>query len=342
LLFGVGQALIEGSRVGQQAKGGSWLQLVVGVAVGFLLATPWLYRMWGLAQSDVKVGVVSLSMQAVEDSYYPGFLSYLWHLLGPQRNYIFLIISLGGLPLAIRHRDTRAFAAWALFLILSTLPWGIRLAPFRPDHAAIVLFVPATLLLADLIVTGIDWLAITRFSRIAVPAALVLVAALIVYGAWDTRKIINQSTTLATPYDLRAIAWIEKNLPESARFLINVNHWQYGYYRGVDGGWWIGPLTGRQTLLPAVLYNMGDEQYVRQVNEYARLASEIQGCSPEFWDLVSRASITHIYLNRNKGNLKAENLQNCSKLTLIYQEDEISIYQVREQSSVLQELASEW
>ena len=95
-----------------------------GVAVGFLLAAPWLYRMWGHAQSDVKVGVVSLSMQAVEDSYYPGFLAYLWHLLGPRRNYFFLLISLGGLPIAMRRRETRAFAVWALVLGLLTLPWG--------------------------------------------------------------------------------------------------------------------------------------------------------------------------------------------------------------------------
>jgi len=316
--------------------------LTFSVAIGFLLAAPWLYRMWGYAQSDVKVGVVSLSMQAVEDSYYPGFLAYIWHLLGPRRNYLFLLISLGGLPIAIRRRETRAFAVWALVLGLLTLPWGVRLAPFRPDHAAIVLFLPAALLLADLIVTVIEWLTTTRFSRIAVPVTLLLVVALIIYGAWDTRKIVNPTTILATPNDLRAMNWIEANVPESARFLINVTHWQYGFYRGVDGGWWIGPLTGRETLLPAALYNMGDVDYFQQVNEYARQSSELQGCSPEFWDLVRQASVTHIYLNRAKGNLKAENLQNCPNLALVYQEGDISIYRVLEQSSLVQDLTNEW
>lgn len=340
LVFCVGQALIEDFRADQRVKGRSWLSLIFGVAVGFLLAAPWLYRMWGHAQSDVKVGVVSLSMQAVEDSYYPGFLAYLWHLLGPRRNYFFLLISLGGLPIAMRRRETRAFAVWALVLGLLTLPWGVHLAPFRPDHAAIVLFLPAALLLADLILTVIDWLATTRFSRIAVPVALLLVIALITWGAWETRKIVNPATILATPSDLQAIDWIEANVPESARFLINVTHWQYGFYRGVDGGWWIGPLTGRETLLPAALYNMGDEEYFQQVNEYARKSSELQGCSPEFWDLVRQTSVTHIYLNQAKGNLKAENLQNCPNLAQVYQEGEISIYQILEQSSSVQDQVS--
>jgi hypothetical protein len=243
-------------------------------------------------------------MQAVEDSYYPGYLGYIWHLLGPRRNYIFLLISLGGLPIAMRRRETRGFAVWALVLGLLTLPWGVHLAPFRPDHAAIVLFLPATLLVADLVVTVIVWLSSARFSRITVPAALVLMVTVILWGAWDTRRIVNPATILATPDDIQAMAWIEANTPESARFLINVTHWQYGSYRGVDGGWWIGPLTGRETLLPAVVYIMGERPYVEQVIEYARQASELQGCSPEFWDLVRKSSLTHIYLKRDKGSLK--------------------------------------
>jgi hypothetical protein len=342
LVFCIGQALWAGTQAGQHGGWKRWLPLIFGVAIGFLLAAPWLYRMWGYAQSDIKLGMVSFSMQAVDNSYYPGYLSNILHLLGPRRNYIFLLISLGGLPIALWRRETRAFALWAITLGLLTQPWGVHLAPFRPDHAAIVLFLPAALLLADLVVTAIELLATTRYSRIAVPVVLFLVVALITWGAWDTRKIVNPATILATPNDLRAIAWINANLPESARFLINVTHWQYGFYRGVDGGWWIGPLTGRVTLLPAELYSMGDRQYVQEVNQFARQASELQGCSPEFWDLVSRASLTHIYLNRDKGNLKPENLQNCPNLMLLYQEGEISIYQILEHNSSMRGLPSVW
>ena len=64
-----------------------------------------------------------------------------------------------------------------------------------------------------------------------------------------------------------------------------------GEWMGVGGS---GPLTGRETLLPAALYNMGDEEYFQQVNEYARKSSELQGCSPEFWDLVKGRPRSHI------------------------------------------------
>jgi hypothetical protein len=330
LVFCVGQTAAVGFRAGDQRNYKKWLPLVYGGAIGALLAAPWLSRMWSFAQSDIDVGTVTLSVQAVEDSYFPGYLAYLWHLLGPRRNTIFLIISLGGLPLAIRRRETLAFALWTLALIFLSLPWGFHLAPFRPDHATIVLFLPATLLLTDLIVTVINWLGRSRFSKVIVPAALFILGALIAWGAWDTRNIINKSTVLATLEDLQAITWIDANTPDDARFLTNVTHWQSGAYRGVDGGWWIGPLTGRETLLPAVLYLMGDLEYVNQVNAYARQASDLQGCSPGFWDLVNAAGVTHIYLNQEKGSLKAENLQSCPDLELIYQESGISIFRILE------------
>jgi hypothetical protein len=331
LVLCIGQSVLKGLRTGQRLENKKWPLLVYGGAIGVLLAAPWLYRMWGYAQSDVSVGAVSFSKQAMEDTYYPGYLSYLLYLLGPRRNTIFLILALGGLPLAIRRGETRVFALWAILLGIMSLPWGIYLAPFRPDHATIILFLPAALLLADLMLTAIDWLGGTRFSRIAVPAVWVLIAALIAWGIWDTRKIINESTVLARPEDMQAISWIEANIPITARFLINTTHWQDGSYRGIDGGWWIEPLTGRETLLPAVLYLMGDTEYVHQVNEYALEASELQGCSGAFWDLVNAAGVTHVYLNQGKGSLKAEDLQNCPNLELVYQASGVSIFQILDQ-----------
>lgn len=140
--------------------------------------------------------------------------------------------------------------------------------------------------------------------------------------------MLNPATVLATQADLQAIQWIDANLPQEARFLINVSHWQAGIFRGVDGGWWITPLTGRWTSLPAALYTMGEKEYVDQVKSLAERTSRLQGCTPEFWEIIRTAGITHIYLSKGKGSLQPNNLENCPNLELIYQAGGISVYRV--------------
>jgi cell shape-determining protein MreD len=39
-----------------------------------------------------------------------------------------------------------SFALWSLALAALAMPWGVALRPFRPDHFAIVLFLPVALL----------------------------------------------------------------------------------------------------------------------------------------------------------------------------------------------------
>ncbi len=77
---------------------------------------------------------------------------------------------------------------------------------------------------------------------------------------------------------------------------------------------------------------MGEDEYVRRVNEYAVRTSELQGCSPEFWDLVNSAGITYIYLNQDKGSLQPTNMQNCPYLELVYKENGVHIYKILDQN----------
>src|SRR5205823_2189039 len=76
---------------------------------------------------------------------------------------------------------------------------------------------------------------------------LMLVSAAI-WGAWSLQGpssgVLNQGTILVTQADVDAIAWIARYTPPNARFLINAASW-LGADRGIDGGWWLMPLTGR-------------------------------------------------------------------------------------------------
>ena len=330
LILLVVQAGLQDLRHKNRSGWRIWLLLLLASLTGLLLAGPWLYRMWGFTQDSVKVGAIQPSIQAMEEVYFPDYLAYLWRLLGPDRNHLLLFLAIPGLVITLFKKRTLVFGLWTIVLCLMSLPFGLYMAPFRPDHAAIVLFLPTALLIAELFISALDWSPRIRFARIKTIAILILFTALVGWGIWDTRKVINSATILATKADLAALNWIDQNIPEEARFLINVSHWQYGSYRGVDGGWWITPLTNRNTILPNALYAMGESEYKNQVNSLAARVSQIEGCTTEFWDLVSEQGLTHIYLKQGLGSMQTSHFENCQNVELIYDKDHVYVYRIRD------------
>lgn len=312
------------------SKWNSWLPLLLASIAGFLLASPWLFRMWRFAQAGVKFVAIQPTIEAVDRLYFPDYFNYLWRLLGPDRNHVLLFLALPGLIISLFHHRTRSIGVWTIILGILSLPVGVYLTPFRPDHAVIVLFLPTAIMVAELFISAIDWSPIEKVSSLKTTLVLVIFSALVLWGIWGTRSVVNSATVLATQADLEAINWIKNNLPQEARFLINDTHWQYGSYRGVDGGWWITPLSGRMTSLPNVLSAMGDGEYVNQVNQSAAKVSQIEGCTPEFWDLVGEGGLTHIYLNQSRGTILPHHFDNCSGVDLIYEANGIYIFRIED------------
>jgi hypothetical protein len=321
------QTLYQDIRKKTGLKGNRWAFLFFGGASGAILAGAWVWRTWGFVKGGVSVSAIT-DIEAASNFYFPDYLSYLWRLLSPEHNYLLLALAGFGLLFAIFDTNSRAFALWSLALVLMSQPWGLHISPFRPDHAVIVLFIPITLLAATFLIRSGE-----RFisGKLKVVGGLVLIAAvgmILIWGIVSTRVILNPATILVTGADMEALEWIEDNAPQEARFLINVAYWQAGSYRGVDGGWWITPLTGRKTLLPPVLYIMGERDYLEQVLTYAQKASLLTGCGPEFWGLIEEVRLTHIYLNRTSGPLSLNALRDCPRLTSVYEKDGVSIYEI--------------
>jgi hypothetical protein len=327
IILGFG-ALFTGIKHKEQFGKKTWLPLLLASLTGLLLAIPWLYSMWGFARAMVQVVAIPPTMEAVDRLYFPEYLNYLWRLVGPDRNHYLLFAALPGLIIALYRSRTRVFGIWALLLVILSLPVGVYIAPFRPDHAVIVLFLPTAMLVAELFISAIDWSPVEKLEPLKTAIVLIIFAALVGWGVWETRSVINSATVLATKADLEAIEWIEDNLPLEARFLINVTHWQYGSYRGVDGGWWITPLTNRTASLPNGLYGMGDQGYIDKVNAVAAQVNTIAGCSPEFWDLAREDSFTHVYLTRGKGSIQPDQFENCPGVELIYESQGVFLYRI--------------
>ena len=303
-------------------------QPLAAAGFGVLAAAPWLGRVFYYTSSYFGVDIIS-PFDAGQAEATAGYLNYLLYLLGPWRGHFLMILAGLGLLLALRKADSRLLAAWAVMMAFLATPWGPRFTPFRPDHLAIVLFLPAGLLAADVLVSAGE--ALSRAWRKAAGAVGLgaAVASLLVWGLVDGRDILNPVTIFTTPADVTALRWIEQNTPATARFFINATPWQGTLYRGVDGGYWITPVTGRYTLLPPAAYGWGTGADVQRLTETIQRASQVKECSGELWTLVKENHLTHIYLRELTGSLQPAALNTCEGIEPVYGQGGVWVFEIK-------------
>ena len=322
------QTILENRR-GKRTR--AWIGVLVGGGLGLALTAPWIGWVWSNAGRFVAIQAGE-GFPAPDQSYYPGYLGYLWALTGPLRNRLLLALALPGLILALRRPALRGLGVWTLLLLALGSPWGWRLQPFSPDRVLIMLWLPAVLLTTE----TLAWLAgrlaqVRQFGKLPYRATGIVIACVItwcLWGAIETRNLISDHDVLATEADARALAWVQDNVPADARFFIGVTPWPPYGYRGTDGGWWLLPMTGRQTLLPPALYGLGDSREVERLNAVAGRAAAISGCGEAFWDLVAEARLTHVYVNERQGTLQPRGFDGCPAVEKIYAADGVSIYRL--------------
>ncbi len=313
----------------RRLAGLSW-QPLAAAAAGCVLAAPWLLRVWDYTHRFASVTLGDpfdpSRAQTIKDT-----LNYILYLVGPTRGYVLLGLAGIGLILAFLRPRLRLLAAWSLFMAFESTPYAPQFSPFRPDLIAIVLFLPASLLVVELLSSLYSWLNQLRFKYAADLAwyvPLLLAVGLLAWGAVQTRNIVNPVTVFTTQADVTALDWIEKNTPAAARFFINGVPWQGSLYRGVDGGYWIMPETGRFTVVPPVAIAMGSAQDIALYEGWAQRASSITGCDQNFWSLVNETNLDYIYLSQGTGSLKPQALAGCGGISQVYAQEGVSIYRI--------------
>jgi hypothetical protein len=309
----------------------SWQPLIAG-AGGAVLASPWLLRVWYYNQNVAAVLLRDpfdpSKVQSIQDA-----INYILYLVGPTRGYVLLGLAGIGLILAFIRPFLRIVAAWSLLLAVESTPYAPQLSPFRPDLIAILLFLPASLLVVEFLASFYGWLSRIQLKyvrHVAPFLPLLLAAGLLGWGAVETRTIVNPVTVLTTRADVQALEWVEHNTPATGRFFINGVVWQGSIYRGVDGGYWIMPATGRFTVVVPVAIGMGSLQDIALYEDWAQQASGITTCDDNFWRLVKETSLDYIYLRQGTGSLTPESLAGCKGISGVYAEDGVFIYLISE------------
>jgi hypothetical protein len=290
---------------------------------GLVLASRWYWRVFRYSLG-VFHPAVTLSAGAAGDV---NQWHYYWTLVGPYSGYVGLALALIGALASLFHQKTRGLALWGLLVAFLALPLGLHIAPFRSDHFALVLFLPACCFAA----LGLEW-ASGLFRRVWQPAALsagitALVAFMLIFGAQQTWNAVNPDTILADQADLAALEWIDTHTPPEARFFINTTPWGHELYRGVDGGAWIMPYTGRWSLAPTIFYPVGgDKAFKAQMSAWGEKAANLKTCDEDFWELMQEADLQYLYLREGKGSLQFAALQGCASLKQLYTASGVSIW----------------
>lgn len=290
---------------------------------GLVLVSRWYWRVFRYSLG-VFHPAVTLSAGAAGDV---NQWHYYWTLVGPYSGYVVLALALIGALASLFHQKTRGLALWALLVAFLALPLGLHIAPFRSDHFALVLFLPACSLAA----LGLEW-ASGLFRRPWPPAGIsagitALVVFMLIFGAQQTWNVVNPDTILADQADLAALQWIDAHTPPDARFFINTTPWGYELYRGVDGGAWIMPYTGRWSLAPTIFYTFGgDKAFKAQMSAWGEKAANLKTCDEDFWGLVQEADLQYLYIRKGKGSLQADALRDCTGLKQLYSAGGVSIW----------------
>jgi len=300
------------------------LALAGSALAGLALVSRWYWRVFRYSRGIISTEIrLPTSGTLNADNW-----DYFWNLVGPLTGYVVLGLAVGGLVWALTRARTRPLAIWGLLVAMLSLPLGLVLGPFRSDHFSLALFLSAVCLSACLLVWTWDWLR-SRLPKNAwgTTAVLLVCAALLGGGAWLNREPVNASTILADENDLAALVWIEDHLPADARFFINTTGWGYGLYRGMDGGAWILPYTGRWSLAPTIFYTFSGEAetYARWI-DWSQRASGMNGCTEEFKALASEAGLNYLYLREGVGSLQAEALRGCAEARQLYSAGGVSIW----------------
>jgi hypothetical protein len=321
----------EGIGLAYAGKG-RWSQILKVPLAGFLgglvLIVPWLLTIRSPVKKFVGVALTPFG-PSMDQVYFQGYGEYLFHLLGPWRNYCLLAGALVGCFWALRDSRIRAIAVWGLLLSLGILSWGFRLFPFRPDHFAIILFLPACLIVCHGAFEILDGSGGPSGKRKGTEKiGLMILGLFCLWGLVETATIIRPVTVFAGADDLRAIHWVKEKTPPESRFLINVTPWEWNLYRGTDGGWWITPLTGRWTSLPTLFYGFGEEELIEEVNRRAVKTLQTRPGEPNWWRLIREEGITHIYSHSGAEALPPESLLTCPGLKMEYRHGQVYIFKI--------------
>ncbi len=263
-----------------------------------------------------------------------------WNFLKPGLGETALVLAGIGMVFGIIlfKRFTLTIILWIgmMYLLANLNVFGLPGSGFvNPVSVEITLFIPVSVLggfavggtleLLDKIIPD-RWQTVPRLLFIIVGSGAAIL------GAQRLLPTLNPITFLAREADFTAINWIDLNIPDNEIILINPTGWGYGLYMGHDGGYWISPLTGRQTLPPPVLYGLGDRDEIDRFNHFIEGVLPIGEETTALWELLRSENIRFVYTGGRGGIISPRALAESGLFVTRYQHNGTWVFETLDHS----------
>lgn len=297
--------------VGRLAQ--QWPMVVVGILlcmlpwwVMFLVDVQWMHT------GDASARVVPGNLN--HNAFVPGLF---W-----ARYHIWLVpLTLVSAWWLIRRRQVRVAWVvlwWSLVIGLANpvvigLPY---LSFFTNETWTTALYLPMAVVIARL---GANW-----YQRWV--SVLLVVVALAGFGGMQ--YVVRQATVLTNDADMSAISWIDEHLSADAVIVTNATEWMWRVDRGVDGGWWVMPLTGRSTTTPPVLYTYADASVAQALYDQTEHIRQVRSATALDKWLQANPAITHIYAT-SRGSVTPALVDQLPYVRNVYATGDVAIYAVQ-------------
>lgn len=305
------------------------LLLATGVVVfigiiSLVLTTVW----WPKALSSLI-----LPRLTVESATVRLFSDFSWYYLTTALGtWAMILAGLGAiLGLLQRERFVIILLLWvcALFFFANLGSFNLPGAQFvNNTSVTIMLFIPISTLagyfIASLLININMWI-IKPWRYLYQAVASIAVIVLMVISAQAIIPILNPITILAREVDIKAMDWIEDNIPGNEVIMINPFSWGYGMYAGSDGGYWISPIASRPTMPPPILYGLNQELGTKVV----KISSEVIALSNDpdaLHQYLTDQGIQYIYLGAKGGALSPRTLSQSTKFKTLYHVEDTWVF----------------
>jgi len=227
-------------------------------------------------------------------------------------------------------RKDKIIIAITLWCLIPLLPF-VNIKFLDTVSVLISLGIPLAILVGVAISKFCDFIVSREFSQIIKNIiAPVLLGALGISGIIATLAYPTTLDSYLKASDLKAFAFINEDIPMDAKFMINIYRFNFSDTSmvGSDGGYWIPLFTGRETVVPPMVFTnerVSDPIFVENLRMLGKLNGDLT--SPESLEMLSNEGITHVYIGERGGPINPADLLSSPYFKLIYENNSVYIFE---------------